>query len=56
MYPLNSTEWKVTFYGSNYPRRLQIKNKRDPQSVLYARTGVGSDAWVRDASGRICHA
>ncbi|KAI1408029.1 putative FAD-dependent isoamyl alcohol oxidase [Hypoxylon sp. FL1857] len=56
VYPLGSTEWKDTFYGSNYPRLLQIKNKWDPQSVLYARTAVGSEAWVEDANGRICRA
>ncbi|OTA54801.1 FAD-binding domain-containing protein [Hypoxylon sp. EC38] len=48
--------WKDTFYGSNYPRLLQIKNKWDPQSVLYARTGVGSEDWVEDTDGRICRA
>ncbi|PKY07955.1 FAD/FMN-containing dehydrogenase [Aspergillus campestris IBT 28561] len=47
--------WQSVFYGSNYPRLLAIKNKYDPRGVLYAATGVGSEAWVvEESDGRLC--
>ncbi|KAK1515972.1 uncharacterized protein CCOS01_13170 [Colletotrichum costaricense] len=46
--------WKDNFYGSNYPRLLDIKKQRDPGSVFYCPTCVGSDEWVEDESGRLC--
>ncbi|GKZ85558.1 hypothetical protein AnigIFM56816_011526 [Aspergillus niger] len=46
--------WQEEMYGSNYDRLLQIKNKYDPESLLYAKTGVGSDAWFENTDGRLC--
>ena len=56
VYPPGSTAWKKDFYGTNYERLLEIKNKWDPNSLFYAPTAVGSDAWVQDDSGRLCKA
>lgn len=47
-------DWKQEFYGSNYDRLLRIKNKYDPDYFFYAYTGVGSDSWFADDSGRLC--
>ena len=47
-------DWKVNFYGSNYDRLLDIKKRRDPKSVFYCPTCVGSDEWVEDETGRLC--
>lgn len=47
-------DWQRAFYGANYERLLQIKNKYDPQGLLYALTAVGSEAWGEDAQGRLC--
>jgi len=47
-------DWQQQFYGANYNRLLDIKNKHDPDSLLYAITAVGSDEWTQDADGRLC--
>lgn len=47
-------DWRQEFYGANYDRLLQIKDKYDPGHFFYAFTGIGSDYWAADASGRLC--
>ena len=42
------------FYGDNLERLGRIKKKYDPFNLFYAPTAVGSEAWVPDASGRLC--
>ncbi|KLU92866.1 hypothetical protein MAPG_11825 [Magnaporthiopsis poae ATCC 64411] len=37
------------FYGANYERLLRIKRKYDPNGILYAVTGVGSEFFEEDA-------
>jgi hypothetical protein len=48
--------WKFGFYGNNYDRLLQIKDKYDPNQLFYGLTAVGSDRWVQQADGRLCKA
>ncbi|KAI1811397.1 hypothetical protein GGS20DRAFT_563066 [Poronia punctata] len=48
--------WQKEFYGANYKRLVSIKKKYDPQGLLYARTAVGSDAWVETDDQRLCKA
>lgn len=52
----DSPTWREDFYGSNWDRLLEIKRKWDPESLLYAKTAVGSDAWVDVEDGRLCRA
>lgn len=48
-------DWQQTFYGTNYPRLLSVKNKYDPGNLLYAKTAVGSEAWTENPStGALC--
>jgi hypothetical protein len=49
-------DWKRVFYGENYERLEQIKDKYDPNHLLYALTAVGSDKWVPQLDGRLCKA
>ncbi|KAI1392109.1 uncharacterized protein F4822DRAFT_436138 [Hypoxylon trugodes] len=49
-------DWKDNFYGINYPRLLDVKGKYDPGHLFYAYTGVGSDYYTTDGSGRLCKA
>ncbi|KAF9525608.1 FAD/FMN-containing isoamyl alcohol oxidase-like protein MreA [Crepidotus variabilis] len=42
---VDEPDFQTSFYGSNYPKLLQIKKKRDPWRLFYATTGVGSEDW-----------
>ncbi|KAI1170389.1 hypothetical protein F4777DRAFT_569286 [Nemania sp. FL0916] len=47
-------DWQESFYAENYPRLSRIKKHVDPDSLLYARTAVGSEHWREDSQGRLC--
>lgn len=48
-------DFQRVFYGDNYDRLLEIKEKYDPTASLYVLSGVGSDAWDYDLnSGLLC--
>ena len=58
--------WQQTYWGSNYPRLLEIKKKYDSDGLFFVHNGVGSEPWSPDgftrltrsarrvACGRIC--
>lgn len=55
--------WQEDMYGmENYRRLLAIKQEYDPDDVMYAVTGVGSEGWevrsmergIRTQNGRLC--
>ncbi|KAL5333377.1 hypothetical protein BJX70DRAFT_381166 [Aspergillus crustosus] len=50
----NELEWQRVFYGANYGRLLEIKDKYDAEQMFYARTAVGSERWVEREDGRLC--
>lgn len=57
VYPPDSPEkWQNAFYGTNYPRLRQIKDKWDSDSIFYGYTAVGSEDWTQDSDGRLCKA
>ncbi|KAG9218411.1 hypothetical protein CCMSSC00406_0007988 [Pleurotus cornucopiae] len=45
---------KHAFYGANYDRLLQIKDKYDPHQLLYGSISVGGDRWEETDEGRLC--
>lgn len=48
-------EFKHDFYGENYERLLEIKQKFDPEESLYVLSGVGSDKWDYSLdTGKLC--
>ncbi|KAI1103042.1 FAD-binding domain-containing protein [Jackrogersella minutella] len=47
-------DWQETFFGVNYAELLTIKNKYDPNNILYATVAVGSEAYTVNADGRMC--
>ncbi|KIK69142.1 hypothetical protein GYMLUDRAFT_35210 [Collybiopsis luxurians FD-317 M1] len=49
-------DWKNAFYGKHYDRLLSIKDKWDPDQVLYAPIAVGGDRWEEMEDGRLCRA
>ncbi|KAI0886933.1 FAD-binding domain-containing protein [Annulohypoxylon maeteangense] len=50
------SNWQETFFGANYPELRRIKAKYDPDSLLYATVGVGSEAYTVSKDGRMCSA
>jgi hypothetical protein len=49
-------DWQQQFYGKNYGRLSEVKNKYDPSGILYAVTAVGSEKWTQESDGRLCQA
>lgn len=47
-------DWQKQFFGINYDRLLDIKQKYDPEFLFYAPQGVGSEFWEEDRAGRLC--
>jgi hypothetical protein len=47
------TDFKVTFYGTNYPRLEKIKSKYDPKDLFIVAVGVHSDLWDTDGICRV---
>jgi hypothetical protein len=57
----NEPDFQQSFYGSFYPRLLQIKKEVDPDDVFWAKTAVGSEGWdtvtkdvMNDENGPLC--
>jgi FAD/FMN-containing dehydrogenase len=44
--------WQKAFWGSNYPRLLQIKHRYDPDGLFFVHHGVGSETWSADGFTR----
>ncbi|EJD50432.1 FAD binding domain protein [Auricularia subglabra TFB-10046 SS5] len=47
-------DWRRDFYGQNYRRLLAVKDKYDPDQILYGATAVGGDRWVQRPDGHLC--
>lgn len=46
-------DWQQAFWGDNYSRLAQIKQKYDPEGLFFAHNGVGSERWSRDGFTRL---
>jgi FAD/FMN-containing dehydrogenase len=40
--------WQRAFWGTNYPKLLEIKRKYDPDGLYFVHHGVGSEDWSAD--------
>jgi FAD/FMN-containing dehydrogenase len=40
--------WQDSFWGSNYPRLVAVKDKYDPDGLFFVHHGVGSERWSAD--------
>lgn len=47
------SNWQTAFWGSNYARLAQVKQKYDPEGLFFVHHGVGSEAWSDDGFTRI---
>jgi FAD/FMN-containing dehydrogenase len=45
--------WQRAFWGTNYPKLLEIKRKYDPGGLFFVHHGVGSEAWSADGFTRL---
>ncbi|KAL0564320.1 hypothetical protein V5O48_017727 [Marasmius crinis-equi] len=50
----NDPNWKDAFYGPTYDKLLAIKDKWDPDQILYGKISVGGDRWRETEEGRLC--
>ena len=41
-------DWQRSFWGSNYPRLLAVKQRFDPDGLFFVHHGVGSERWSDD--------
>lgn len=41
----SNPEWKHDYFGANYDKLLEVKNKYDPEGVFWCKPCVGWDQW-----------
>jgi FAD/FMN-containing dehydrogenase len=41
-------QWQSAFWGGNYARLAQVKQKYDPNGLFFTRHGAGSEGWSED--------
>jgi len=41
-------QWQTAFWGGNYARLAQVKQKYDPDGLFFTRHGAGSEGWSDD--------
>jgi FAD/FMN-containing dehydrogenase len=46
-------DWQGAFWGTNYPRLRQVKDKVDPDGLFFVHHGVGSEDWSADGFTRL---
>lgn len=46
-------KWQQAYWGPNYQRLLEIKQKYDPAGLFFVRHGAGSDDWSDDGFARL---
>ncbi|KAM0217708.1 hypothetical protein ACHAQI_001758 [Fusarium lateritium] len=49
-------DWQFSFWGPNYARLRDIKEKHDPDGLLWCPRCVGSEDWVQQQDGKLCRA
>jgi FAD/FMN-containing dehydrogenase len=45
--------WQASYWGANYPRLSELKQKYDPDCIFFVRHGVGSEGWSDDGFAKL---
>ncbi|GAB2549823.1 BBE domain-containing protein [Rhodanobacter koreensis] len=45
--------WQTSFWGTNYPKLVAVKQKYDTDGLFFVHHGVGSEAWSADGFTRL---
>ncbi|KAF2176417.1 FAD binding domain-containing protein [Zopfia rhizophila CBS 207.26] len=51
---VNEPEWQEVYWGSNYPKLLELKKKYDPKGLFYAKATPGTEDWSEILDGKLC--
>jgi hypothetical protein len=46
-------DWQKAFWGPNYSRLLEIKQRYDRDGLFFVHNGVGSEGWSADGFTRL---
>jgi FAD/FMN-containing dehydrogenase len=46
--------WQDVFFGENYDKLRDLKNKYDPDRIFWGRTTVGSEEWAETTDKKLC--
>jgi hypothetical protein len=46
---LNEPNWQGEFWGANYNKLLEVKDKYDPNGVFWTKSTPGSEKWAIQA-------
>ncbi|EKG18605.1 FAD linked oxidase [Macrophomina phaseolina MS6] len=47
-------DWQHSLYGPNYSKLRDIKQRQDPDTLLWCHNCVGSEDWSEQQDGRLC--
>ncbi len=47
------SQWRRSFWGTNYARLAAVKKKYDPEGLFFVHHGVGSEEWSADGFTRL---
>jgi hypothetical protein len=47
-------DWQEAFFGKNYKKLREVKERYDPEGLFWCRSCVGSEEWEEREDGKLC--